>query len=102
MFLSETKGLTHWFFFYDGSQIYAWNIVRNAMFTLLQKKAVKSIAVDSSKGYLFLADDIQVARYTFRVSLGEDRMHPSVELLLDSNITLFKDDSISSIAVDSD
>ena len=102
MFLSETKGLTHWIFFYDGSQIYAWNVVRNAFFTLIQKKAVKILAVDSVKGYLFLVDDIQVLRYTFRVNLGEDRMNPSIELLYDSNITLFKDDSISSIAIDSD
>ncbi len=102
MFLSETKGLTHWIFFYDGSQIYAWNVVRNAFFTLIQKKAVKILAVDSVKGYLFLVDDIQVLRYTFRINLGEDRMNPSIELLYDSNITLFKDDSISSIAIDSD
>ena len=102
MFLSETKGLTHWIFFYDGSQIYAWNVVRNAFFTLIQKKAVKILAVDSVKGYLFLVDDIQVLRYTFRVNIGEDRMNPSIELLYDSNITLFKDDSISSIAIDYD
>ena len=65
MFLSETKGLTHWIFFYDGSQVYAWNVVRDVFITLIQKKAVKRMAIDSVKGYLFLVDDIQVTRYTF-------------------------------------
>lgn len=29
MFLSEIKGLTHWFLLYDEKHLYAWNIVRN-------------------------------------------------------------------------
>lgn len=60
------------------------------------------MAIDSVKGFLFLVDDIQVLMFTFQVSLGEDRMNPSVELVANSNATLFKDNSISSIAVDSD
>ena len=102
MFLMETKGWTHWLIFYDESTIYGWNVVRNKLFTLLNATDIVSIAVDSHRGFLFLADDISVTKYGFVVDLGKDKMHPSISIINGSSLTVFKDSEITSIAVDSD
>lgn len=47
-------------------------------------------------------DDISVTSLAFTVSLGEDKMSPSISISQGSDVVLFKDTSIIGIAVDSD
>jgi len=98
----ETKGWTHWLIIYDGSTVYGWNVVRNKLFPLVNVTDVVSMAVDSHRGFLFLADDISVTKHGFVVDLGEDKMNPSISIINGSSLKIFKDSEITSIAVDSD
>ena len=79
MFMSEAKGLTHWFIVYDGAKLHAWNIVRNVRFDLLQYTNLKAMAVDTVHGYLFLTDGSSIQRWQLVVSLGADKMSPTIK-----------------------
>lgn len=78
MFLSEAKGLTHWFLLYDEDNIYAWDIVRNVYQLLFPVQGLIAIAVDPVKGFIFLATNYYVTCVGFTVSLGDDKMSPSI------------------------
>ncbi len=78
MFLSEAKGLTHWFLLYDETNVYAWDIVRNVYQLLFPAQGIIAIAVDPIKGYIFLATNFYVTTVGFTVSLGDDKMSPSI------------------------
>ena len=57
MYLSETKGLTHWLVLKDLDQIYFHNLVRGLTFPVLQNQAPAThLAVDPLKGILFVSD----------------------------------------------
>jgi hypothetical protein len=98
----ETKGWTHWLIIYDGNTVYGWNVVRNRLFPLIKAADVVSIAVDPHRGFLFLADDISVTKHAFVVDLGQNKMHPSISIINGSSFKIFKDNEITTIAVDSD
>ena len=102
MFLSEVRGLTHWMLLYDGTQIYAWNVVRLVLISLTPFSGLKAIAVDSNEGILFLADSNQVQRWHFVVDRGEDLMSPSLKLVKRPQVIFQSAEEIQSITVDSD
>ena len=102
-FMTETKGLTHWFLANDGTSLWAWNLVRNTSQLLLEEAAtVIAMAVDPVKGYLFLADSSTVRRYTFVVDLGLDYMSPKITLGHRNSVVVFRDENINSLTVDQD
>jgi hypothetical protein len=59
------------------------------------------MAVDPSRGYLFLADTITVRRFNFTVTMGKDYMTPKLTLS-DKSIVVFRDDEVSALSVDQD
>ena len=102
MFMSEAKGLTHWFIVYDGAKLHAWNIVRNVRFDLLQYTNLKAMAVDTVHGYLFLTDGSSIQRWQLVVSLGADKMSPTIKTT-GGYVTQYQDtETILAITVDAD
>lgn len=101
MFLAETKGLTHWFLFYDEEHVHVWNIVRNVYQLLFPYLGVVALAVDPLRGCIFVATNETIVQIGFSVNLGEDMMNPTVKLT-SLPVTIFVNEGIRSMTVDPD
>jgi hypothetical protein len=76
---AEDMGLTHWIMYSDGEAVYAYSLLYGngvASSVLSSTKRVSSLAVDSNKGYLFVASTDSettghVDRYEFEVNTSK-------------------------------
>lgn len=92
----------------EGEAVYAYSIIHSegvATKVLSDLKGVSSIAVDSNKGYLFLAaidSEIKshVSRYDF--SVNTSKTIPVLSVNQTSVITIYEGKDIKSLAIDGD
>ena len=101
-YMTEIKGLTHWFLLKDGESLIAWNMVRDITQVLIEDAStVLAFTVDPSRGYFFLADSDTVRQRKFSVDLGADYKSPVITLA-DTSLIIYRDEGITSLAIDED
>ena len=95
-------------FYSDGSKIYSKNYVKDTktVEVLGNLKQVKSIAVDSNKGYLFVAeqpenDESTVSRFLFKVN-ATDHSFPTISVNGTTRLEVMTGKNITDITVDED